>query len=74
MKLLVFVAAVLLVGCDMTAAPQRQQPERPVTLSYTVFTYDGCEYLMAENSFPFLDNYAVSITHKGDCRNPIHGR
>ena len=33
---------------------------------------DGCEYLVFENSGKALNNYSFAITHKGNCKNPIH--
>ena len=35
-------------------------------------TLDGCEYFVIENSKPDMNNYAFAITHKGNCKNPIH--
>ena len=37
-----------------------------------VVEIDGCEYITVENSGAAMNNYSFAITHKGDCKNPIH--
>ncbi len=33
---------------------------------------EGCEYLVVENGPRIGSNYAISMTHKGNCSNVIH--
>lgn len=33
---------------------------------------EGCEYLVVENGARIGNNYAFSMTHKGNCSNVIH--
>lgn len=37
-----------------------------------VVVIDGCEYITVENSMRAGNNYSFAITHKGNCKNPIH--
>jgi PBP1b-binding outer membrane lipoprotein LpoB len=37
-----------------------------------VVEIDGCEYITVENSVRVGNNYNFAITHKGNCKNPIH--
>lgn len=66
------MALLLAAGaCRETAEERRQQFEesRNVPPPYRVVTIEGCEYLRME----VTHGYAV-LTHKGNCRNPIHCR
>ncbi|WP_044129269.1 hypothetical protein [Rudanella lutea] len=45
------------------------EEERSNPPAYRVVTIEGCEYLRME----VTHGYAV-LTHKGNCRNPIHCR
>lgn len=71
MKKLAWIFTLLLsVGCgaDISYEPLPVRPHRTFAddagnvISIKVFLIDGCEYLSFFNS----------ITHKGDCANPIH--
>lgn len=33
---------------------------------------DECEYIQFENGVSGSNNYNYTITHKGNCKNPIH--
>jgi hypothetical protein len=48
---------------------QHLEEERNSPPAYRVVTIEGCEYLRME----VTHGYAV-LTHKGNCRNPIHCR
>ena len=72
MKRCVWIALLLLTGaCRETAEERREKFEesRNVPPPYRVVTIEGCEYLRLESTH----GYAV-LTHKGNCRNPIHCR
>ena len=67
MKTLALVLfAALFVGCDIPKDETRVLLQEDVL---HVVEYDGCEYVVwrARNSFN-----AGAITHKGNCKNPIH--
>ena len=66
----VLVAAVILVGC----APPRTQQEMTefVSNNTQVVVYDHCEYLFTQTGAG--NNYAMSLTHKGNCSNPVHNK
>lgn len=59
----------LLTGCQDYGEQQAQKLEtvRQQPPTYRVITIEGCEYLR----FEVTHGYAV-LTHKGNCRNPIH--
>jgi hypothetical protein len=52
----------LATSCSAPAIEQRT----------TTIVIEGCEYLVVENSQRLLQNYSLAITHKGNCKNPIH--
>lgn len=61
-----FIAFLLLMSaCSRT--PRTQMPSE-----IDVVKYDGCEYIIYERGEQGSSSYAISITHKGNCRNPIH--
>jgi hypothetical protein len=33
-----------------------------------IIELDGCEYYVIENVYPEWDNYSISLTHKGNCK------
>lgn len=73
--LTLIVAASSVVGC---VAPQRSPPPvpfsetpQPETLeNYEVRMLGDCEYVVVPMGYG-ADRY-YSLTHKGDCENPIH--
>jgi uncharacterized metal-binding protein len=40
--------------------------------NHSVIVIDGCEYICIENAVSGASNYSFAITHKGNCKNPIH--
>ena len=44
----------------------------PVGNGYKVRMIDGCQYIEYEYGLPATQGYSYSITHKGNCINPIH--
>lgn len=63
MKKLIIVIGVLLVGCG----PTRRELEERGDVSSGLYTlkYDSCEYVR-------INIFGAAITHKGNCKNPIH--
>ena len=39
---------------------------------YNIIIIDGCEYIEYDNNAVLADWRVYSITHKGNCNNPIH--
>jgi len=62
------------VSCSNGSAPTREQDQaiaqKSLDASMIILRYDGCQYLYYENGR--VDNRVVTITHKGNCDNPIH--
>jgi len=71
MKNLFLVAVVLfsflVLGCG--ASPTTDGPKKP-SKDYTVVIIGECEYI--EFNLGFVVTRIYSLTHKGDCKNPIH--
>jgi len=66
--LMLWVAAFI---SYMAIACTMQQPQEEIPDSaYTIRTIDGCEYIEVERGVG--DTRTYSLTHKGNCRNPIH--
>lgn len=61
--LLLLFMMVLLAGCQRSL---RGSDDMTGDERLSVITYEGCEYLCVGVSTEF------SLTHKGDCVNPIH--
>lgn len=40
--------------------------------NYSIRIIDGCEYIQVENAYKSSNNYNYTLTHKGNCSNPIH--
>lgn len=66
---LIALAALCLLGCT---------PETSVEIvnriqdKCTVIVIDDCQYIFVENGVAIGNNYAFSLTHKGNCTNSIH--
>jgi hypothetical protein len=65
----------MLLGCsDMPENTEQQRKARlraqeKLPPYYTVITIEGCEYFRFYSANEF-----AHITHKGDCKNPIHNK
>ncbi len=44
----------------------------PVGGKIKIKKIDDCEYLIYETGYVGSQSYSFSITHKGNCSNPIH--
>ncbi len=55
-------------GCveDIKRKPVIELLQRDYDLKYDIIEIDGCEYIRT-----YFDR-SVSLTHKGNCKNPIH--
>jgi hypothetical protein len=65
MKAIFLLCLIGLIGCE------RRAPHRYQESDFQVIVIDGCQYLglTSNNSYGNM----VSVTHKGNCNNPIHG-
>jgi len=77
MKILITLIVVLIfVGCKPPVSVSKnvteEAPKQMIDdLYYKVQKIDGCEYIILERNVGFP--YGLySITHKGNCNNPIH--
>ena len=67
---LLLVALVVLVGCDDNHTSFDSQ--KTVKPGIKELTLEGCQYLFMENGVSINSRYAMTLTHKGNCTNPIH--
>lgn len=58
--------AVAIIGCS------RVDTEHHSVDEVKTVVIEGCEYLVVENGARIGNNYAFSMTHKGNCSNVIH--
>jgi hypothetical protein len=63
---------VIIFSCFSLACGQSPSTERRTETqgNYSVVVIDGCEYI--ECDYGLLDQRVYSLTHKGNCSNPIH--
>lgn len=66
--LLPFIA-IGITGCNMNPQFSSKDSEQKIG-DYTIKTIDGCEYI--EYDVGIVDQRVYSLTHKGNCKNPIH--
>ena len=58
--------ATTIIGCS------KVDMERHSVDDVKTVVIEGCEYLVVENGARIGNNYAISMTHKGNCSNVIH--
>lgn len=61
---IIFLIIAGCIGCE-------REIEKP-NIEYSIRIIDGCEYIQVENSYKTANNYNYTLTHKGNCKNPIH--
>ena len=66
LKTLILAAVLCIILTPGCVDENHGREPRP----FTVITIDGCEYI--QYSWPGYFSMEYSITHKGDCKNPIH--
>ena len=62
----VVALATTIIGCS------RVDMEHHSVDDVKTVVIEGCEYLVVENGARIGNNYAFSMTHKGNCSNAIH--
>lgn len=63
--LLTLSSLFVLAGCELTGADNDLSPEK----SYRIIEIENCEYIFVSRR-PWSGEF--SLTHKGNCMNPIH--
>lgn len=58
------ILAFLAVGC--------QADQADIDQNHNIVVIDGCEYITYQNALTGSNNYSFAITHKGNCKNPVH--
>ena len=69
---LLLVALVVLVGCENNTRPSSFDSQKTVKPGIKELTLEGCQYLFMDSGIEFSQNYTMTLTHKGNCTNPIH--
>ena len=79
-KILFYTVAIILLSVVSVFAytkimreylPEHRLPDGAETsVHYYETKIDSCEYIVVTHDL--LEHYSVSITHKGNCSNPIH--
>lgn len=69
--LITSLLGILLIGLGGCLKPMLATGTLPEK-DYKVIVIDNCQYIAAENGVPDVRNYNLTITHKGNCNNPIH--
>lgn len=67
-KIIVLLLIVSLVGCGYKNDKSIKGENNSDLAGLKVIVLDGCEY------FQFKSYTYYSITHKGNCKNPIHNK
>jgi len=67
--LLAVIIFLLALGCGVNPSPKTDS-RKEIGENYAVVIIDGCEYI--EFDYGVLQNRVYSLTHKGNCKNPIH--
>ncbi len=68
-KSLLVLLSFAIISCDQIQEKSLEnvQKIKESVPEYTVVVIDGCEYLRLEHTHGY-----ASLTHKGNCKNPIH--
>lgn len=66
-KITLITILVLSTSCSNISSKSNKE-----ILETNVRVIDDCEYLEFENASSGSQNYNYTITHKGNCKNPIH--
>lgn len=66
-QLLIFaILGIVLIGCDYGITPNYQKTIPSGNRAIESIEFDECEYVYLRRMG------SVAITHKGNCKNPIH--
>lgn len=65
--LLLLLSSLMLLGCETPPGNRRSVAGSDYT---KIVEIEGCEYI--EFDWGITDQRVYSLTHKGNCKNPIH--
>ena len=68
MKRIIFL--LLLVACFSCTSENNVELTITKGVRYEIITIDSCEYIFGTDKFAYNGGYFLS--HKGNCKNPIH--
>ena len=66
--IIVFIFTMSMIGCDSAV----KEVNDSYGFDYSIVIIDGCEYIKVDRTA--LQSRVFSLTHKGNCKNPIHKR
>lgn len=66
MKPALIFLALLLLGCRNVS---KDESGGFKITGYKTVIIEKCEYIVIENSSIGMNNYSISLTHKGNCKN-----
>ena len=63
---------ILLVSCCLFSCSSETTPKTEIKngITYEITIIDGCEYILGSDNGAYNGGYFLS--HKGNCKNPIH--
>lgn len=66
---MLFASSLSFLGCSevQERSVENVKKMRETPPDYNIVIIDGCEYLRLEHTHGY-----ASLTHKGNCKNPIH--
>ena len=64
--IVVFMVTLSILGCDSTV----KEVNDSYGFDYSIVIIDGCEYIKVDEGVGHCRFF--SLTHKGNCKNPIH--
>jgi hypothetical protein len=64
MKIILIILALFLMGCG-----SYENRARSIESKYVIIIIDSCEYIVSKAP---LGDYGWLMSHKGNCKNPIH--
>lgn len=67
---LIFILSLFYFGCSGEAPKNTNTKESDN--GFRIIVIDGCEYIECVHGFTWNSYYSYTLTHKGDCKNPIH--
>lgn len=64
---------LFLAGCTVPSIEERNQYYREsYPIRYNMIEIEDCEYIEVYEASGGIDSRIYSLTHKGNCKNPIH--
>ena len=63
---------LLIIIISITGCISQTSGSVDIGNDFTERTIEGCQYIEYEYATPGMNGYVYSITHKGNCTNPVH--